>query len=88
MKKSIWKFNFPIRDEFQLQMPKGAEILSVQIQHEKPTLWAICDTESKNETRNFSIYGTGHPINPNGKKFIATFQMANGSLVWHLFEII
>ncbi len=88
MKKSIWKFNFKINDDVQIEMPKGAEVLSVQNQNEQPALWAICDTEAEKETRKFSISGTGHPINTDGKKFIGTFQMSGGALVWHLFEII
>jgi hypothetical protein len=88
MKKQIWKFNFPIKDDFQIEMPKGANILTVQNQHERGTLWAICDTEAEKEIRNFSITGTGHPIDPVNKDYIGTFQTSNGSLVWHLFETV
>lgn len=86
--KSIWKFNFQIEDNFQIEMPKGAEILSVQSQNDKPALWAICDIHAEKEKRNFSIIGTGHRMNMDDKKYIGTFQMTEGILVWHLFEIV
>ena len=88
MKNSIWKFNFPIKDRITIQMPKGAEILTVQNQNEEGTLWAICNTEADKEPRYFLIYGTGHPIDTDGKKYIGTFQVSGGRLVWHLFEIV
>jgi hypothetical protein len=88
MKTRILKFNFPISDRIQIQMPKGAKVLSVQIQHDQPTLWAICNPDAEIETRKFFICGTGHPIDLEGKVYVGTFQMTQGALVWHLFEVL
>ena len=86
----IWKFNFEITDYIELEMPKGAEILSVQTQHETPCIWAGITAGNGTEIRKFRVFGTGQPItmNENGLKFIGTFQLMNGSFVGHLFEDI
>ena len=89
MKQSIWKFPMDVNDKVKISMPKGAEILTVQTQHETPCIWALVDTENGKEERYFEIFGTGHPI-PNDmgveRKYINTFQLKGGALVFHLFE--
>jgi hypothetical protein len=67
-------------------MPKGAEILSVQMQHSKPHLWAIVNDNNELEERIFNIVGTGWEMDFNNNKYIDTFQ--DGNLVWHVFEEI
>ena len=87
--KSIWKFPVDAVDLFGVEMPEGAEILSVQVQRGTPCVWAMVDPGRKKETRNFVVYGTGHPVSNSGaKKFIGTFQLGGGDLVFHLFELI
>ena len=93
MRKAIFKYLLDIQDENKISMPKGAEILTCQTQNDKqPCVWAIIDTEQKEtEVRHFEILGTGHTANAlnEGYKriYISTFQILNGSLVFHLFEI-
>jgi len=89
MKKVIWKFEIKTTDGQQIDMPIGAEILTVQIQRGKPCIWAICNPLSENEKRTFEIYGTGNPYPSKGQRsYIGTYQEAGGGLVWHLFELI
>ena len=91
MKKSIWKFTVDVNDIVKLSMPKGAEILTVQTQHEIPRIWALVDPENEKEKRYFEIFGTGHPIPIDmgiERKYINTFQLEEGRLVFHLFERI
>lgn len=88
MGKVIWKFNFHVKDQVKIEMPKGAEILTVQNQYEMPTVWAIADPMAPKELRHFELLGTGQDIDTTGKKYIGTFQMSEGTLVWHLFEKI
>ncbi len=85
----IWKWNLPITDNQALKMPVGAKILSVQVQHDNCCLWALCD-DSKgvpSENREIAIYGTGNPIPDNPGKYISTFQLLDGDLVFHVFEV-
>ena len=87
--KTIWKFSIEAADLFGVDMPEGSEILSVQEQHGKPCIWALVDPGRKKVNRTFCIYGTGHPVgNVESKKFIGTFQLAGGNLVFHLFELV
>lgn len=83
--ETIWKFPVPSLKEFEIQMPKGAKILSVQMQGGDPVFWALVMQDSaETETRSFSVFGTGWDIQRAGISYIGTWQ-SNG-LVWHLFE--
>ncbi len=82
----IWKFTFAISQQFVLEMPANAKILTVQAQREVGTLWVLCDKDKRKEQRTFSVVGTGHEFEPVGE-YIGTFQQAGGTLVWHLFEL-
>ncbi len=87
---TIFKYPVPIEDHFNLELPKGAKILTVKIQRENPQLWAMVDSEAKKEKRYFRLAGTGHPLGEDYLKiikYIATFQIENLGLVFHLFEI-
>lgn len=86
MKKTIWKFAFQISDEIIIDMPKGAEILTLQTQHGIAFLWALVDPNAEKERRFFDLYGTGHPIDMSiDRYYVGTFQVAGGDLVFHLF---
>jgi hypothetical protein len=83
---AVWKFPFPVNDALELEMPADSKILSVQVQNDTPCLWALVDSTRERQTRKFRIYGTGHPCFSEVEQFIATFQMLDGGLVFHLFE--
>jgi len=82
---TIWKFPLDVEDRQIVQLPVGAEILSVQTQHEIPCLWAACDTDAEWEGVTIIIHGTGHPMFDVPMQFIDTFQMKGGALVFHAF---
>jgi hypothetical protein len=83
----IWKYEvFP--GGFNLEIPEGAQILTVQVQGSKIYLWAIVDPEKDKELRSFVVHGTGEPIvGIKEKNYIGTFQLHYGFLVYHLFEV-
>ena len=84
----IYKYNFEVEGEVNIPMPKGAHVLTVQVQYNKPCLWAIVDPGQPTETRSFRIFGTGHEIDieiPH-HRYIGTFQMLDGQFIGHLFE--
>ena len=82
--KTIWKFELP--KQGNVEMPKGAEILTVQTQNEKPCIWALVNPDAEKEERAFVIYGTGHYFQLIDYKYIGTFQLNEGRLVFHVFE--
>lgn len=89
MNKQIWKFDITHRAMVGIDMPKGAEILSLQYQGRNLCFWALVDPNAEKENRTFTVHGTGHDIIGSDKKFhIGTVQTGNGCLVWHVFEIL
>lgn len=86
----IWKYPLnALVQPTRVSIPKSAEILCVQIQHNQPVIWAKVETYSERETRFFWIFGTGHTIPSKLElKYISTFQLEDGALVFHVFEQI
>lgn len=82
----IWKFPIGIVDLQNLLMPEGAEILTAQVQEGGLFLWALVNPAAPAQRRVIEILGTGFEIADAERKHIATAQMADGSLVWHVFE--
>jgi hypothetical protein len=77
-----------VTDLQQVQMPRGAQVLSVQMQGGAPQLWALVDDNAPTTPRTFATYGTGNPM-PEvtyGGRFVDTYQMHAGSSVFHVFE--
>ena len=86
--KTIYKYYFPIQDEFYLEVPYGAKILTVQMQHSEAQIWALVDTDSEDvRFRGFRVLGTGHPF-PDAdtySQYVGTIQLHQGDLVFHVF---
>lgn len=83
----IWKF--PLHPGTQtIEMRVGARLLDVQVQFDQPQLWALVDENTElRESRTIVIYGTGWAIQNDPGRYVATFQDAGGSLVWHVFDV-
>lgn len=84
----IFKFELPmaVSHRTTVKMPAGAKILTIQTQRNHPMIWAEVDPNSEYESRKFLIMNTGGEI-PDGEfKYIATFQVDEGSLVFHVYE--
>jgi hypothetical protein len=85
--KSIWKFPMVTKDVQEIEMPKDAQLLTVQMQGSRsPCIWALVDPAAVKEKRTFRTYGTGHPITSGGLQYLGTYQLAGGSLIFHVFE--
>ena len=83
--KTIWKCTLAPDSRQTVTLPRGAELLTVQVQFDLVQLWAVVDSSQPVETRYIHIVGTGHPIGFAGK-YIGTFQLDGGALVFHVFE--
>jgi hypothetical protein len=83
---SIFKYPIPIQDTITLDMPAGAEVLTVQVQRGKPCIWAKVDTSRPMEDRVFYLRGTGQMFNGKEGRHVGSFQMDGEYLVFHLFE--
>lgn len=85
---TIWKYSLKVTDQQELQIPKGGELLCVQTQADGPCLWVKVDDAQPKVNRYFAIYGTGNPIRDITQRYIGTFQMHKGALVFHLYELL
>jgi hypothetical protein len=94
-------YKYPLRDDtavfadwYTVEMPTGAQVLTVQLQRGEPMLWALVDPrEKKTVGRRFRLAGTGQPLGEDPKggvsgavRYVATFQLLGGEIVLHLFE--
>jgi hypothetical protein len=84
--KTIYKYPFSIDDSVIITMPVGAEILTVQVQHRVPCIWALVDPEAPKVDRYFRVAGTGHSLPENPGKYVGTFQQLEGNLIFHVFD--
>jgi hypothetical protein len=98
--KTIWKFEFEVDDNIEIEMPEYAAILYVDIQlqrqsgymdggppvKEVPCIWACVDTERPMVKRRFRLAGTGHPLPDGSLEHLGSFKMSQDRLVFHLFE--
>jgi DNA-directed RNA polymerase subunit RPC12/RpoP len=84
--RKIFKYLLLIDDEIKISMPEGSEILTAQTQRGIPYIWAIVDTGAPLTTRRLCLRGTGHTFKGNEGKYIGTFQIDNGTLIFHVFE--
>ena len=89
MSKKIFKYKLRTIDVQQLEMPHGAEILCIQTQNEIPCIWALVEPNTTLTKRAFEIFGTGSSVPQNAtRKYIGTYQLSNGGLVYHCFEVL
>ncbi len=98
--KTIWKYNLEMKESplriawkgiYEIQIPTGAEFLSVREQHGKPAIWFKVDTENPLVVRFFIIVGTGKQVQNVHEDmkltFLGSFFLHNGSFVGHVFEV-
>lgn len=87
IEKVIWKYILETTDSQELIMPKGACVLTVQVQNNTPCLWALVNPNAEKESRIFETFGTGQPIccaTDMQRNYIGTYQ--KHGLVLHVFE--
>jgi DNA-directed RNA polymerase subunit RPC12/RpoP len=83
---AIYKYPLPMEEDPEICLPAGSQILTVQTQNNAPYVWALIETDAPLTTRRFCLRGTGHTFKGNEGKYIGTFQLGGGELVFHLFE--
>jgi hypothetical protein len=89
MSKKIFKYQLENTHFQKVEMPKGAEILCIQTQNEIPCIWALVEPNASLTCRVFETFFTGHEVPENAnRKYVGTYQLANGAYVFHLFELL
>lgn len=84
--KRIYKYQLETTDEQVIELPQCYQILSVQVQNGVPCMWVLVDPENVADKAKIRIYGTGYPFDLQAWKFIDTYQLNGGQLVFHVFE--
>lgn len=83
--RQIWKFPLQETDTQTLEIPQGYEVLSVDVQQGTPCLWvSVIPANPKTDVVVHTV-GTGHAYHLPDQKFIGTYFMHGGALVWHVF---
>ena len=86
MARRIYKYPLETCDQQDIVMPFGAQIISVAVQENVVTAWALVDPYPKHPTgtRRIYMHGTGHAVPIDNVPFLGTvFQRP---FVWHLFD--
>lgn len=92
MNTTIYKYPLD-PDTDIINLPRFANVLCVQVQGTTPCIWAEVDPNAPLERRHFQVVGTGHQLPVHDKyevtepKYIGTFQLHGGMLVFHLYEV-
>ena len=81
----VYKWPLDLVTHNTIELPINSTLLTVKLQQNRPTLWALVDPALENEAIVVSIYGTGHEIK-KPSEYIATFETHNGTYVWHAFK--
>ena len=56
----VYKYPLEIIERQEIEMPLGADILTIDMQHKTPCLWVLInDIAVPNRKRTFRTYGTG-----------------------------
>lgn len=90
MHDRIFKYDLNLVSKQHMSIPKGGNILCVQVEREKLCLFAVVDTKEKNEVRTLEVIGTGQafrPLNPDERRDHLDTVIHSG-MVWHIFEIV
>jgi len=89
--RTIHKQSLTISDSQTIEVPKGADLLTVQVQHKTTCVWYLCDPEQPTETVTIYCRGTGHQMSVEGVRYLGTTQhpfeyLDHPSAVFHWFE--
>lgn len=85
----IYKYEMPDSNDFYLELPIGAQFLSLQLQNGKPMMWflIIDPAEAQSFYTHFCVVGTGQQV-PSWHgvrlQYLDTIQI--DGFVWHLFQ--
>lgn len=79
----VFKYPLILVKNQKLRLPKGAKVLSAQLQKETIFLWAEIDPGNPVEERTFSVICTGVAFDDK-LEFIDTVQQS--PYVWHIYE--
>lgn len=87
---TVLKFPLAISDHVEVEMPRGAQLLSVGTMKAKPCVYALVDETHPPVTRRLRLTATGEPIADHGPawKFVGSVLVgSNDCHLWDLGEV-
>lgn len=88
MMRVIWKYTLKVATMQDLEMPSGAQVLSVQGQNDNGVMWCLVDDGAPLTKRTFTVVTTGSSFNASQCKYIGTFQTDGDTFAGHVFEVL
>lgn len=87
--KTIFKYPLEVKHEQKIKMPYKSQALCVQVIGNIPTIYAIVNKHCEEVDRTFVTIATGEEFPDNDNlKYIGTYQLIGGELIFHVFEQI
>ncbi len=83
MNNTVYKYEFPIEDSFELLLPHRPIYLMVGLQGNTPCMWCKVNPDVPKKKYQFHVTGTGHPVNAHWEH-VGSFQQT--PFVWHLWR--
>jgi len=83
--RTIWKFQAPVQDDFDLNGPGPLNI--IHIEPDGPTsllIWAEVDTDEAPAERHMRVVGTGNPIPDDATRHVGSVFAP--PFAWHIYE--
>ena len=80
----IWKCQIPLTEEFELEMPRGKQIVKIDVVNGVPYMWILTRSGNAPEEYRFELHPTGADIDAD-RVYMGTFRIAD--VVFHLFEL-
>ena len=91
----VWRYDIPLEDVFELEVPKNSEVLCVNTVNKsetpRPSIWFLVAPHcEETEKRKFIVRDTGHEIYEHSDyiKYLGTFFIVDRTLVFHVFEVV
>ena len=84
--RAIWKYTLDVKAYNNVEMPKGAVVVYVAAQYERPTLWVLVDPHAEKEIRSFGMVATGQAWDESDSLYVGTFMLGGGTFLGHVIE--
>lgn len=80
--RTIWRYVIPVNDEWHT-VEEAGDPLYVDCRDPRfVEFWAFHEPGAP--SRQYAVYGTGHPIEDSGAQYVGTAIDPGRRLVWHL----
>lgn len=81
----IFKYPLKVTDVQTLEIHKNFIPLKIELQNGIPCMWCKINEEEPKIIVQFETIGTGHYFNGNNLCYIDSYQINNGTFVYHVF---